>query len=305
MTVAETIKELTRKHLEENNGLLFAQCITAVGFIGGTVPDIQKGLVELSMSEVSNTGIAVGAALMGRRPIYVIRYQGFMWLAASTLVNYAAKSKDVWDVSCPIFVRSIGMEGSGVGPTASSCQHSLVMRMPGIKVCAPMTPGEWSKCWDDFLADDDPYYCSEHRRSFPIDFEMEDMIHDGKVDVTIFAISAGRINAVEAADILIKKGISVNLIHLLYLKPFDIKTEYIKTLKNSTIGIVVDSDFEICGASRSIAYDLMHAAKTPVFSFGLEDRTGGIASNLDNVTPNPDKIVDKIIEHICAWNHKE
>src|SRR5688572_8662617 len=92
MNLSETIKEITRKHLVENNGLLLAQNVNAVGFIGGTVPELSDGIIELPTSDVSNSGIAVGAALAGRRPIYVIRYQGFLWYNAAHIANYAAKS---------------------------------------------------------------------------------------------------------------------------------------------------------------------------------------------------------------------
>jgi len=106
-TVAETIKSITRKHLEEDNGLLFGQCVTAVGWIGGTVPEMteDEGIVELSMADVSGAGIVVGVAVVGRKPIYVIRYQGFMWYNSAPLLNYAAKSKDMWNVPCPIFCK--------------------------------------------------------------------------------------------------------------------------------------------------------------------------------------------------------
>ena len=93
-TVSETIKEITKDHLENGNGLLLGQCVTAVGWIGGTIPDC-KGIVELPMTDVAAPGFAVGCALMGRRPIFVVRYQGFMWYNCSSLVNYAAKSKAV------------------------------------------------------------------------------------------------------------------------------------------------------------------------------------------------------------------
>jgi hypothetical protein len=60
-TVAETISGITRKHLLENNGLLFGQCVTAVGWVGGTIPPLREedGIVELPTSDVSNGGEAV------------------------------------------------------------------------------------------------------------------------------------------------------------------------------------------------------------------------------------------------------
>ena len=67
-TVAETIKEITRKHLLENNGLLYGQCVTAVGWIGGTVPELteDQGIVELPTSDSSNPGVVCGAGLSVR-----------------------------------------------------------------------------------------------------------------------------------------------------------------------------------------------------------------------------------------------
>ena len=61
-TVADTIREITRTHLTKNNGLLLGETISAVGWVNNTVPDCQ-GIVELPMSDVAGSGIAVGAAL--------------------------------------------------------------------------------------------------------------------------------------------------------------------------------------------------------------------------------------------------
>src|SRR3989344_8182023 len=129
MTSAETIREITRNHLLKNRGVALGQCLTAVGWVGGTVPELREenGLVELSMADVSSGGIAVGVALAGRRPIYIVRYQGFQWYNAPSIVNYAAKSKEMWGIPCPIFVRSIGMDG-GIGPVASGSHHGMYMR---------------------------------------------------------------------------------------------------------------------------------------------------------------------------------
>lgn len=290
-TVAETIKETTCRHLIDNKGLLFGQCVTAVGWIGGTVPEMteKEGIVELPMADVAGPGVVVGAALVGRRPIYTIRYQGFMWYNAATLLNYAAKSKEMWGVPCPIFIRSIAMEG-GIGPVASSSHHGMVMRMPGIRVAAPMTPGEWLETWGWFMAHDEPIYVSEHRRSFPIQNEMPPVIHP-KADITIFAISAARLNAMEAVKILSAEGITCNLIHLLWLKPFQVTQTMVDLLKQTKLGLVIDSDFEISGASRSMAYELMLASNIPVHALGLEDKTAGFAPHLDNGTPSIEKII--------------
>ncbi len=301
-TVAETIREITRTHLQKNKGLLFGQCVTAVGWIGGTVPEMteEEGIVELSMADVAGPGIAVGVALTGRRPIFVIRYQGFMWYNASPIVNYAAKSKEMWGVPCPIFVRSLAMEG-GMGPVASAAHHGMVMRMPGIPIACPMTPGEWQKAWDHYMTHDDPIYVSEHRRGLPVNYEMPDTV-DPKAEITIFGISAGRLNALEAVKQLEKDGIKCNLFHILWLKPFQATEAMAGALKNTKLGLVIDSDFQIGGPSQSIAYDLMHASGSPVHALGLENRSAGFAPHLDNPTPPVAKIVQTVKDLVAKKN---
>ena len=217
----DVIKRISEEHLKKNNGLIIGQCLTAVGWVGHTVPELteQDGLVELSMADVAGGGIAVGAALAGRRPIYVVRYQGFQWFNAPAILNYAAKSKEMWSVPCPVFVRSIAMDG-GIGPVASGTHHGIAMRMPGIRIYAPMTPREYRFVWNDYMRHDDPVYCSEHRWSFPIDYEMDDVV-ENNADVTLVAISAGRLAAVAAHEELKKENIKCNIIHFFQLKPFD------------------------------------------------------------------------------------
>lgn len=303
MNVAETIKNNTRTHLE-NGGLLYGQCVAAVGWIGGTVPEMteREGIVELPTSDSSNSGIVCGAAIAGKRPIYAIRYQGFMSYNAASLLNYAAKSKEMWGFPCPVFVRAIGMEGS-IGPVASGMHHGMVMRMPGTIVASPMTPSEWQEVWDLFLKGDDPIYCSEHRKSFGIDYEIEDIIYKDRFNrsthkpkVTIFAIGAARLEAVEACKVLKNQNINFNFINLTWLKPLRISDQIISCLQESEFGLVVDSDYQTCGASEHIASYLMLKSNRPVYTLGLEDRTAGFAEHCDNVTPSADQIVRNIIE---------
>ena len=294
-TVAETIKENTRVHLLENNGLLLAQCVTAVGWIGGTVPELteEQGIIELPICDSSGSGFACGAALAGRRPIFVVRYQGFMWYDCVSLINYAAKSKEIWNTPCPVFIRSIATEGSGMGPVASSAQYSMFMRPPGVAVCAPMTPNECNEAWSWYLDHDDPIYVSEHRWSYLNTDETENIIRDG-AKITLLAISAGRINAAKAVEELEAEGIACDLIHLMWLKPFEITEDIRESLSKTGVGIVIDSDFSIAGASRSLAYDLMHSIDSKVDAMGLEDRSCGVAPSRENCTPSPEKIVQFI-----------
>lgn len=300
----EVIKRLSREHLLTRNGLLLGQCLTAVGWVGNTVPELteQQGLVELSMADVAGGGIATGAALAGRRPIYVVRYQGFQWFNAIMVANYAAKSKDLWGIPCPIFVRSIAMDGGGltkrfaIGPVASNSHHGIVFRVPGIVIAAPMTPLEYQEVWDYFINHDDPVYCSEHRRGWDVDFEMQDLVHP-QADITLFPISSTRLNAIEAAGELKKEGIICNIIHLLWMKPLALNKKdaaITQALQSSRCGgIVIDGD-HINGVAKNIAYDLMHQHRATVHALALDEKTGGFAPHLDNLPPTPQKIQEAV-----------
>lgn len=292
-TVADTIRELTREHLEQHDGLLLGQCISAVGWIQGTVPAVTKGLVELPMNDVSGPGIAIGTALVGRRPILVVRFQNFMWLGASPIANYAAKAREIWGTSCPIFIRAIADEGHGAGPVHSGCFHSLFMHMPGMTVAAPMTPKEYAAVWEVFMDVDEPFFVSEHRRSYPNTEEMPDRGHPDAV-ITIFAMSAARFSAMEAVSSLEGMGVHCNLVNIMWLKPFAPSPWMVDPLKASGRGLVVDSGYEIAGAARSIAYELTQATGVPVRALGLQDRTSGVAPDLEVVTPSADRIVEVV-----------
>ena len=292
-TVAETIRELTRRHIDENNGLVIGQCLSAVGWVQNTVPAQENGIEELPMTDVAGAGIAVGAALTGRRPIFILRFQSLNWLNSSPLVNYAAKVKSTFGYACPLFIRALGDEGNSMGPVHSGTHHSLFMYAPGLPVVAPMTPGEYKNVWEYFLAHDEPMFVSEHRSSFQNTEELPNHIEEG-AKLTIFAASASRFQAIHAAEILRKENIVVNLVHLVWLKPLKIPAQAVEALRVCARGLVLDSGYEICGASRSIAYELTHKTGATVHALAMDDRSSGVAKRLENLSPQADRIVTEV-----------
>ncbi len=75
-SVRDTIKKIIYSHLIINRSFCFGQCLTAVGWVGGTLPELyeEDGMVEVTTADVANGGFVVGAGLTGVRPIYVVRY---------------------------------------------------------------------------------------------------------------------------------------------------------------------------------------------------------------------------------------
>jgi transketolase C-terminal domain/subunit len=293
-TVRDTIRSITRNHLGAG-GRCFGQCLTAVGWVGGTLPHLyeEDGMVELSMADVAGGGIIAGLALAGERPIYVVRYQGFQWYNSPMIANYAAKSKEIWGIPCPVLIRSIAMEG-GIGPVAGSSHHSIYDRMPGIKIASPMTPGEYRYIYDSFMNDDVPYYISEHRKSYDNTEETTDTVYEDP-DIVLFPISVTRFAAEEARSDLESLGYRVSIIHQIWIKPFVIEPYWMDTLSNSRFGgIVLDDDY-VQGTCTKIAHKLMLESGKPVHAMGIKNRTAGFFPSVDNLPPSSEEIVIRAI----------
>lgn len=296
LNLAELISKKCEDLLLNKNGLIMGQCLTAVGWVGGTVPKLvdHKGIIELSMADVAGGGIAVGAALNKLTPtVYVVRYQGFLWYNAISVVNYAAKSYELFGVECPLLVRAIAMEG-GIGPVAGGSHHSLFMRMPGVNLAAPMTPNEWSEVWDFHFNNPNPTIVSEHRLSYNIskDFDIE---YFADPEVTILAISAARIAAHEASNDLRMDGIRSNVYHLVWLSPLNFPEGFFESLNRSKNCVLIDSDFEYGGLADTIAIQILRAVPdVQMRIMGLAKKSAGFSRQTDNLTPSRDYIFQEI-----------
>lgn len=293
----EVIKEVIEHHLLKENGLAMGQCLTAVGWVGGTLPELyeENGMVELSMADVAGGGFAVGAALAGRRPMYVIRYQGFNWFNAPIIINYACKSKEIWGRPCPMFVRSIAMEG-GIGPVAGSSHHALYYRMPGVKILSPMTPGEYRTAYKEFMDENEVYYISEHRGAFPNKKELPDILYESP-DYTLFPISITRFAAEQASrELWDEYSIKVAVHHIFRLKPFLIPETFIKTIRNSKYGGCVLDDDYVDGVAKNIAYDLSALAHKQLDVLGLKNRSAGFIAAVDNLPPSKEDIKELVLK---------
>ena len=297
-TVAETIKKISHNHTNKNNGVIMGQCLSAVGWVQNTVPAQKKGIIEFPMTDVAGAGFAVGAAIAGARPIFILRFQSFLWLNASPLINHAAKAKEIFGYSAPVFIRAIASEGISSGPIHTNCYHSPFAHMPGLPICAPMTPNEYISIWKNFKKNSDPLLVSEHRRSYKEKKEFKNFV-SSKSQISIFVISAARFEIDKVRAVLNEKNIEIDVFHLLWLKPFKINKEYIKSLKKTKKGLVIDSTYEICSLSEHIAYTLMKEVKsTKIVNFGMKDQSPGCSEKLLNGTPNAKQIVEKILNLI-------
>ena len=297
-SLRETIKKITFKHLKRKNYQVFGQNLTDVGWVAGTLPKLfeKDGVIELPMADIAGGGIVTGSALVGRRPIYIIRYQGYNWFNCTFIVNYACKSKEIWKIPAPMFIRGISSEGS-IGPVAGSSHISIFYKMPGIKIYSPMTSKEYEKVYKEFMLKDDVFYISEHRSSYSNQKEFKNIVKKG-FDLIIMSISVTRFSAVKAVKDLLKLDYKIGIIHLVNLKPFGLEKKWIEAIKTSKHGVLMtDNDYKD-GILRILAHKVNEKTNKNVHVMGLNDKTAGHHSSVDNLPPDSVAIKRKILEII-------
>jgi 2-oxoisovalerate dehydrogenase E1 component beta subunit len=202
---------------------------TSAGIIDQFGPE---RVIDTPISEVAIVGAASGAALMGMRPIAEMQFIDFVTVAYDMLVNFTATSRYRVGSACPIVVR--GPAGGGVhgGPFHSLNPEAMFMNRPGLKIVAPGTAYDAKGLLKAAIRDDDPVIYIEHKylyRRIKENLPDDDYIvpigkanlrRKGK-DLTILTWGAMIYVADEAADELAKDGVSVEIIDLRSILPFD------------------------------------------------------------------------------------
>lgn len=294
LSLGETIREIIREHLEENNGILLGECVSDPGGVAGTIPD-SRNVIDLPMTETAGADLAVGCALAGRRPIFVVRFQDFMLMNGGPFISFAAPNKYIHGIPAPVFIRALANDGFDA--THSNVLHSQFMHFPGIGVCAPVTPKEYRQVWDEFMHNDMPVYVSEYRDVFSNTEELEEVTQEDAC-ITVFGVSVCRMHIRTAQKLLQQEGIRINIRDILWLKPFH-ADECGKILEKVPLGLVVDPGHVICGASESFAYEMMmQYPGSRVEALGIKDTFKTTNPNYYNEVPSAEMIADKVRQMI-------
>ncbi len=215
------------------------------------------------LSEDSMTGVAIGAAMAGMRPIYVHIRMDFLLLCMSQLINIAAKARYMWgaQVKVPIVVRSIIGKSWGQGAQHSQGLHSMFMHVPGLKVVAPSNAHDAKGCMIAAIRDDNPVMFVEHRLldsteshvpadSFALPAGSARLCTRGD-DITIVGISNMVQELIRAAELLAEVGVDAEVIDPIWLAPLDIDT-IVELARRTRRLLVVDTGWTMCGASAEI-----------------------------------------------------
>ena len=215
------------------------------------------------LSEDAMTGVAIGMALAGQRPIHVHIRMDFLMLAMNQLVNVAAKSRYMFGgkVSIPMVVRCMIGKSWGQGAQHSQGLYSFFMHVPGIKVVAPTTPYDAKGCLIAAIRDDNPVIYVEHRllhfQQGPVP-EHSYVVGPGKSrvtavgdDVTLVGISQMQVECLRAQAYLKQVDIRAEVIDPIWLSPLDTDTIAQSVAKTGKL-IVIDNGWACCGAGAEV-----------------------------------------------------
>lgn len=263
---------------------------------------------SMPISEGSFTGVGIGAAINGLRPIVDLSIASFMYLASDQIINQASKLRYMTggQIKVPIVFRCCMYYGASIAAQHSDRPYPLFMNVPGLKIISPTTPADMKGLMKSAVRDDDPVLIFEDTKLWPVKGDVptdaDFLVPIGKADikregtdVTLVAIAGAMRPALEVAQKLADEGISVELIDPRTLKPLDMDT-IIRSLAKTGRLVLVENAHRICSVTAEIAAivseDAFDLLKRPIQRLTAPDVHVPFSPVLENqLYPNKDKII--------------
>ena len=259
---------------------------------------------------MSIAGTGVGAAFMGMRPIVEFMSFNFSMQAIDQVINSAAKTRYMsgGQLTSPIVFRGPNSSAARVAAQHSQCFASWYAHCPGLIVLAPYTPREAKALLKHAIRLNDPVVFLEHELLYGMKGEVSDdsdfcdsltacVEREGSdVTVTAFSFMVGK--ALEAASILEKEGIDVEVVNIRSLRPFDVET-VVNSVKKTNHCVCVEEGWPYAGIASEQSMLLMEHAfdylDAPVVRVTAEDTPLPYAHNLETMAlPQVDNIVQAV-----------
>ena len=321
ITYVEALREAVEQEMERDPSvvLLGLDVDDHTAILGST-----RGLLErfgservftTPLSEDSMTGVAIGAAMAGMRPIHVHIRMDFLMLAMNQLINIAAKTHYMYGgaYKVPLVVRCIIGKSWGQGAQHSQGLHSMFMHVPGLTVAAPANAHDAKGCMIAAIRDDNPIIFVEHRllysteatvpeESFFAEIGKGRLVASGN-DITLVGISSMVMECLRARELLAEVGISAAVVDPVWLTPLDMETIGASAERTGRV-LVVDNAWTSCGASAEIVARLAEGDQAPRMArIGFAPTTCPTTPWLEeHFYPNPATIAAKASAMVVGGN---
>jgi acetoin:2,6-dichlorophenolindophenol oxidoreductase subunit beta len=277
----------------------------------------ERRVFDMPLAENGVTGICIGAALSGLRPIMVHQRIDFSLLALDQLVNNAAKWHYMFNgkASVPLVVRVIVGRGWGQGPQHSQSLQALFAQVPGLKVVMPTTAHDAKGMLLAAIEDDNPVMFIEHRwlhqikdhvpeEYFRVPLNQAKVLHEGAA-VTVAAFSYMSVESLIAAKALKSvMGVDIDVLDMRSVRPVDIESVLTSVRKTGRL-IVADTAFrtgsiagEIISQVAERAFDVLKTHPVRIASPDHPVPTSHFMA--ENYYPNAQTIADEVLTMIGA-----
>ena len=267
-----------------------------------------RRIVDTPIAESGFTGVSIGAAMVGLRPVVEMMTFNFALLALDQIVNSAAKLSYMsgGQFTVPIVIRGPGGPAHQLAAQHSQSMESYFYHVPGLKVVRPSTPMDAKGLLKSAIRDDNPVIFIESETLYAIKGEVPEdpefviplgqaIVRREGTDVTIVAYMGMLYRALEAAEELDKEGISVEIVDPRTLRPMD-KPTIIESVRKTHRAVVVEAGAGFAGMGSEIAAFITEQAfddlDAPVERVTAANAPMPYARNLERAkTPSKEKIV--------------
>ncbi|MDD5108730.1 MAG: alpha-ketoacid dehydrogenase subunit beta [Candidatus Omnitrophica bacterium] len=270
INLAQAVLEATAQCMQDDGSVyIMGLGVTDPKGVFGTTLGLEKKfgakrVLDMPVAENGMTGIAIGSALVGMRPILTHQRIDFMLLSLDQIINNAAKWHYMFGgkMKIPIVIRLLVGRGWGQGPQHSQSLQALFAHIPGLKVVMPATPYDAKGLLVSAVEDNNPVIFIEHRwlhntlgnvplEKYRIPLGKAKVVKEGK-DLTIISSSYTTLEAIKVAELFKNEGINIEVVDLRTIKPLDELT-IIKSVKKTRRLIVIDSAWR----SFSVASEIL------------------------------------------------
>ncbi|HWR51431.1 MAG TPA: alpha-ketoacid dehydrogenase subunit beta [Bryobacteraceae bacterium] len=320
-TYLEAIRQGIREEMERDQDVFLLG--EDIGIYGGAFKVTagmleqfgERRVVDMPLSESAIAGAAIGASLMGLRPVAEFQFADFIACGFDQIVNFAAKCRYRWNAAVPMVVRAPSGGGTHGGPFHSQNPEAWFTRVPGLKVIAPATAYDAKGLIKSAIRDDDPVIFLEHKGlyrrikenlpegDYTVPIGKARVFREG-VDLSVITYGAMVYAAAEAAETLAAEGISMEIVDLRTLLPLDEEAVLASVRKTSRAMLLHEDTLtggiggELAARIAERAFDYLDA---PVVRVAAPDTPVPFSPPLEAAfLPNAAKVAEAA-RRLCAY----
>ena len=323
ITLGEAVREALAEEMRRDPTVFImgedvAEAGTPFKVLSGLVEEFgPRRVIDTPISEAGFTGIGVGAAITGMRPVIDIMFGDFITLTMDQMVNQASKTHYMsgGKLKVPLVLRTTLGATRRSGAQHSQSLHAWLSHIPGLKVVLPSTPYDAKGLLKTAIRDDNPVVFFEDKMMFKtkgpvpeedytIPFGVADVNRSGE-DITLVATSSMVYVALDAADLLAAENISAEVVDPRTTFPLD-KQTLIDSAKKTSRVIVIDEGYQRYGVTGEIASVIADGAfyhlDAPVKRMGAMDVPVPFSPVLEDLTVPTAASVAAAAKSLCAGN---